>query len=51
MSSKPRRFRSELYYAIEKKLRESGIEIPFPQRDFHVRSGNLVLQSQAPTVR
>jgi hypothetical protein len=31
MSSKPRRFRSERYYAIEKKLRESGIETLFPQ--------------------
>ncbi|HEY5346385.1 MAG TPA: mechanosensitive ion channel domain-containing protein [Verrucomicrobiae bacterium] len=44
MSSKPRRFRSELYYAIEKKLRENHIEIPFPQRDLHVRSGSLVVQ-------
>ena len=43
MSSKPRRFRSELYYAIEKKLRENGVEIPFPQRALHLRSGNLVL--------
>lgn len=45
MSSAPRRFRSELYFAVEKKLREYGIEIPFPQRDLHVRSGNLVLQN------
>ncbi len=29
---------SDLNYAIEKKLREAGIEIPFPQRDIHVRS-------------
>jgi small-conductance mechanosensitive channel len=43
MSSKPRRFRSELYYAMEKKLRENQIEIPFPQRDLHLRSGNFVL--------
>jgi small-conductance mechanosensitive channel len=27
-----------LFFAIEKKLRESGIEIPFPQQDLHVRS-------------
>jgi small-conductance mechanosensitive channel len=44
MTSKPRRFRSELYYAMEKKLRERGIEIPFPQRDLHLRSGILGLQ-------
>src|SRR2546426_6554022 len=39
MTVSPRRFRSELYYAIEKKLRENNIEIPFPQRDVRVRSG------------
>jgi len=33
MSSKPRRFRSELYYAMEKKLRENKIEVPFPQQN------------------
>jgi small-conductance mechanosensitive channel len=36
----PGRFRSELLYAIEKKLREHAIEIPFPQRDLHLRSGD-----------
>ena len=30
---------SEFNYAIEKKLRQAGIEIPFPQRDIHVRNG------------
>ncbi|MFZ0469405.1 MAG: mechanosensitive ion channel domain-containing protein [Thiogranum sp.] len=29
---------SDLNYAIERKLREAAIEIPFPQRDLHVRS-------------
>jgi len=33
----PRRFRSEINFAIEKALRESGIEIPFPQRVVHLR--------------
>jgi small-conductance mechanosensitive channel len=42
MTAKPRRFRSELYYAIEKALRENQIEIPFPQRDLHLRSGTFV---------
>src|SRR5262245_17250631 len=37
MTLSPRRFRSELYYAIEKKLRENRIEIPFPQRDVRLR--------------
>lgn len=47
MASKPRRFRSELNYAIERKLREHQIEIPFPQRDLHLRSGNFVTQTSA----
>jgi small-conductance mechanosensitive channel len=38
MSTSPRRFRSDLYYAIEKKLRENNVEIPFPQRDIRLRS-------------
>ncbi len=29
VTTSPRRFRSDLYFAIEKKLRESNIEIPF----------------------
>jgi potassium efflux system protein len=30
---------SELRFAINRKLKEAGITIPFPQRDLHVRSG------------
>lgn len=38
MSYRPRHFRSDLNFAIERKLREAGIEIPFPQRDVHIRT-------------
>jgi small-conductance mechanosensitive channel len=41
MTHNPQRFRSDLNYAIERKLRENKIEIPFPQRDLHIRSGSL----------
>ncbi len=41
MLQNPKRFRSEIYYAVEKALGENGIEIPFPQRDLHIRSGEL----------
>lgn len=45
MSYRPRRYRSDLNFAIEKKLREAGIEIPNPQRDLHIRSGVLQVQN------
>lgn len=38
MTTSPRRLRSELYFAIERALRQTGIEIPFPQRVVHVRT-------------
>lgn len=41
MSYRPRRYRSDLNFAIERHLREAGVEIPYPQRDIHVRSGVL----------
>jgi small-conductance mechanosensitive channel len=30
--------RSDLHFAIFKALKEAGIEIPFPQRDLHIKS-------------
>ena len=33
------KMRSDLYYVIFEALAEAGIEIPFPQRDLHIRSG------------
>ncbi|MEO0533859.1 MAG: mechanosensitive ion channel domain-containing protein [Cyanobacteria bacterium P01_A01_bin.123] len=36
--------RSDLYFMIEARLSEHDIEIPFPQRDLHVRSGTLPVE-------
>ena len=36
---RPTRTRAAYLWALEDKFREYGIEIPFPQRDLHVRSG------------
>jgi small-conductance mechanosensitive channel len=47
MSYRPRRYRSDLNFAIEKKLREAGIELAFPQRDIHIRSGVLKVENVA----
>lgn len=33
---RPGALKSQLYYAIFKKFKESGIEIPYPQRDLHL---------------
>ena len=51
MLATPRRFRSELNFAVEKALRENDIEIPFPQRDLHLRSGTLRVSGQSGATR
>ena len=35
---RPHRIRASFLWALETHFRENGIEIPFPQRDIHVRS-------------
>jgi small-conductance mechanosensitive channel len=51
MSYRPRRYRSDLNFAIEKQLRAAGIEIPCPQRDLRIRSGVLKVQNIDATDR
>lgn len=38
--------KSDLYFSIYEVLRKRHIEIPFPQRDLHLRSGTLGLSPQ-----
>jgi small-conductance mechanosensitive channel len=38
---RPELLKSQLYYEIFAKFKKHNIEIPFPQRDLHVRSGEL----------
>ena len=49
MTHSPRRFRSELNFAMERKLREHNIQMPFPQRDLHLKSGAFVVQPAPAT--
>lgn len=37
--NRPKILKSQLYYEIFRRFGEEGIEIPFPQRDLHLRSG------------
>jgi small-conductance mechanosensitive channel len=38
----PRRYvRSALYFEIFEEFKKAGIEIPFPQRDIHIRSSEV----------
>jgi len=48
MSNRPQRYRSDLNFAINRKLREAGIEIPFPQRDLNIRTGILKMEPVSP---
>lgn len=42
--NRPRVLKSQLYFAIFRKFKENGVEIPFPQRDLHLKSGFERLQ-------
>lgn len=46
MATHPARFRSDLFFAVERKLRENKIEVPFSQRDLHLRSGKIVVEDK-----
>ncbi|MGB3589581.1 MAG: hypothetical protein WBA23_23750, partial [Tunicatimonas sp.] len=41
---RPQAMRSQLYYSVFKKFGEHDVEIPFPQRDLHIRSGELPVE-------
>ena len=45
--ARPGRTEAAFLWAIEDELRADGIEIPFPQRDLHVRSGSLDVRVKA----
>jgi len=46
LMSRPARTRALFLWEIETQLGEHGIEIPFPQRDLHIRSGQLKVAIQ-----
>ncbi len=46
ISEPPKQFRikSDIYFRLEAILRHRHVEIPFPQRDLHIRSGSLPVE-------
>ncbi len=42
-TDRPAPFKSELYFAIFDKFKEHNVEIPFPQRDLHLKSSDISL--------
>jgi small-conductance mechanosensitive channel len=49
MSHRPARYKSDLNFLIERKLREANIEIPFPQRDVYIKSAKMDITSRTPS--
>lgn len=44
----PARTQARFMWALETELAKRGIEIPFPQRDLHIRSGQLAVALEQP---
>ena len=42
---KPDVLKSQIYYAVFEKFKEHDIEIPFPQRDLHIKNTEFKIQS------
>ncbi len=49
-TTRPMMLQSQLNFAIDRAFREHGVEIPFPQRDLHLRSGRFGMAAD-PSVR
>ncbi|MEQ8473767.1 MAG: mechanosensitive ion channel [Marinoscillum sp.] len=45
-TDRPRVLKSELYFEIFKKFKEQNVEIPFPQRDIHIRTQPVTIENK-----
>ena len=43
--NRPNVLKSQIYYAVFKKFKEHNIEIPFPQRDLHIKNEELKIKT------
>lgn len=44
--TQPNVLKSQLYYLAFKKFKDAGIEIPFPQRDIHIKNDSIKFHSE-----
>ncbi|MGA7155544.1 MAG: mechanosensitive ion channel domain-containing protein [Acidobacteriaceae bacterium] len=45
----PAMLKSDLYFALFKSFADNGIELPFPQRDLHLRSSDIPIPYEGPS--
>ena len=45
MAHTPLILKSDLYFSLFRQFKEAGIELPFPQRDLHLRSSDIAIPS------
>ncbi len=50
-TDRPGVLRSELNYAISRKFREHGVEVPYAQRDIHIKDGTLTVVTSSPSTK
>jgi small-conductance mechanosensitive channel len=44
-TNRPNVLKSQIYYAVFKKFKEHNIEIPYPQRDLHIKNEELKIKT------
>ena len=48
---RPDVLKSQIYYAVFEKFKEHGVEIPFPQRDLHIKNTEFSLSSSPDKIQ
>jgi small-conductance mechanosensitive channel len=49
--NRPDVLKSQIYYAVFEKFKEHGVEIPFPQRDLHIKNTEFSVRSPSDKIQ